>query len=71
MGLLGDTLRGCSEKDDPLIVLVSEGSHSSAWFEHWMLAEEAGLLLVTPSELGVAGGTVIARGRPVDGSTTG
>ena len=55
MGLLGDTLRACSEKDDPLIVLVSEGSHSSAWFEHRMLAEEAGLLLVTPSELGVDG----------------
>ena len=66
MGLLGDTLRSSSNKDDPLVVLVSEGNDSSAWFEHRMLAEEAGLLLVTPSELGMTDGRVIARGRPVD-----
>ena len=66
MDLLADTLRASSEKDDPLVVLVSEGSDSSAWFEHRMLAEEAGMLLVTPSELSMTGGKVTTRGRPVD-----
>jgi glutamate---cysteine ligase / carboxylate-amine ligase len=35
----------------PELLLLSEGSHDSAYFEHQMLAEAAGMPIATPSEL--------------------
>ncbi|HEY6081248.1 MAG TPA: circularly permuted type 2 ATP-grasp protein, partial [Polyangiaceae bacterium] len=35
----------------PTLLLLSEGRHDSAFFEHQMLAEAAGMLLATPADL--------------------
>ncbi|GAC1367097.1 MAG: hypothetical protein NVSMB32_11940 [Actinomycetota bacterium] len=51
---------------DPVVALVSEGAGNSGWFEHRLLAEEAGLLLANPSNLEVGEGRVRVRGQPVD-----
>ena len=37
--------------DTPALLLLSEGAHDSAYFEHRMLAEAAGMPLATPTEL--------------------
>ena len=42
--------------------LFSTGPHASAWFEHRLLAERAGLLLVTADDLEVRDGRVRHRG---------
>ncbi len=44
--------------------LLSSGPSSSAWFEHQLLAQEAGLLLVVADDLDVAHGQVIQRRSP-------
>lgn len=46
--------------------LVSEGADNSAWFEHRLLSEEAGLLLANPGDVDVRGGRVVVGGQPVD-----
>ncbi|GAA0992283.1 carboxylate--amine ligase/circularly permuted type 2 ATP-grasp protein [Subtercola frigoramans] len=40
--------------------VLSSGTASSAWFEHRHLAADAGLLLVTPDDLDVVSGRVVA-----------
>jgi carboxylate-amine ligase len=47
--------------------LLSSGPGSSAWYEHTRLAQGAGLLLVGPDDLDVAGGRVVHRatGEPI------
>ncbi len=42
--------------------LLSSGPGSSAWFEHRLLAERAGLRLLTADDLVVSDGAVLARG---------
>jgi carboxylate-amine ligase len=39
------------------LALLSDGAGNSAWFEHRLLAEQAGLLLLQPHELEVVAGT--------------
>ncbi|GGL93169.1 carboxylate--amine ligase/circularly permuted type 2 ATP-grasp protein [Nakamurella endophytica] len=59
--LLGRTLRACARgvaPADARVALLSDGAGNSAWFEHRMLAEQAGLTLVTPDQVAVGGGRV-------------
>ena len=66
LGLIGRTLRACAWRPDPVVALLSDGADNSAWYEHRMIAAEAGLLLVEPSEIEVTNGRVLAAGRRVD-----
>ncbi|NUU26187.1 MAG: circularly permuted type 2 ATP-grasp protein, partial [Streptomycetaceae bacterium] len=47
---------------DPVVVLLSDGPDSPAWFEHELLAEEMGVPLVTPAELRIVGDRVVVMG---------
>jgi carboxylate-amine ligase len=66
LGLIGRTLRGCTAVPDPVVALLSEGADNSGWYEHRLIAEEVGLLLVQPSEVEIKGNTVVVGGRRVD-----
>ncbi|HEY1989961.1 MAG TPA: glutamate--cysteine ligase [Acidimicrobiales bacterium] len=66
LGLIGRTLRGCTTVPDPVVALLSEGADNSGWYEHRLIAEEVGLLLVQPSEVEIKGNTVVVGGRRVD-----
>jgi carboxylate-amine ligase len=65
-GLLCRTLQGCTDVGDPTVALLSEGADNSAWFEHRLLADEAGLLLANPRDVDVTDDRVTVGGRPVD-----
>jgi uncharacterized circularly permuted ATP-grasp superfamily protein len=54
-------------RDDPQIVLLSPGSHNSAYFEHVFLAREMGVPLVEGRDLSVDGDRVFMR--TIDGLT--
>ena len=64
--LIGATLRACSPRQDPVVALLSDGADNSAWYEHRMIATEAGLLLVQPGEVELDGELVRVGGRRVD-----
>lgn len=64
--LLRQTLARLTGVDSPTIALLSDGAGNSAWFEHRLLAERAGLILAQPGDLEVHGGSVTVRGRRVD-----
>jgi carboxylate-amine ligase len=64
--LIGRTLRGCTAEPDAVVALLSEGADNSGWYEHRLIAEEVGLLLVQPGEVEVKGGRVLVGGRQVD-----
>jgi carboxylate-amine ligase len=49
---------GPAAGDDPNVVVLSQGPDDSAWFEHWMLAEEMGVPVVRSTELLVEDGVV-------------
>ncbi len=55
---------------EPTAALLSSGPSSSAWFEHRLLAERAGLLLLVADDLEVRDGRVLGRvdgvSRPID-----
>ncbi|HYH61539.1 MAG TPA: circularly permuted type 2 ATP-grasp protein [Solirubrobacterales bacterium] len=40
---------------EPLVVLLSDGPHNSAWYEHTVIAERVGIPLVQPDDLVVEG----------------
>jgi uncharacterized circularly permuted ATP-grasp superfamily protein len=69
---LGEALRGAAPdgRDDPSVVLLSDGWANSAWYEHAALAWRLGLPVVTLRDLEVADGRLWQRGesgrRPVD-----
>ena len=63
---LHDTLARCAGSADARIALLSDGAGNAAWFEHRLLAERAGFLLVQPGDVHVDGGTVSAFGERVD-----
>jgi carboxylate-amine ligase len=65
-GLLRRTLCEGTAVANPVLALLSDGAANSAWFEHRLLAERAGLLLAQPGDLGVSGGAVTVLGRRVD-----
>jgi carboxylate-amine ligase len=44
---------------DPVMVLLSEGAENSAWFEHKLLAQAAGLRIAAPADLRLSGGRVV------------
>ena len=64
--LIGETLRAVAGRHDPVIALLSDGADNSAWYEHQMIANAAGFLLVQPDEIEVEGARVRAGGRRVD-----
>ena len=66
LALIGRTLRACTDVSDPTVALLSEGADNSGWFEHRLIAEEVGLLLVQPSEVEIKGDRVVVGGRRVD-----
>ena len=66
LGLIGRTLRACTDRPDPVVALLSDGADNSAWYEHRMIATQAGFLLVEPSQLTLSRGQVLAAGRRVD-----
>jgi uncharacterized circularly permuted ATP-grasp superfamily protein len=65
VGQAARALRRCLEASAPDVegelVLLTDGSASSAWTEHRTLAEAGGLHLATPAELCRAGGEVCLR----------
>jgi glutamate---cysteine ligase / carboxylate-amine ligase len=65
-GLLRRALCFGTTVADPVLALLSDGATSSAWFEHRLLAQRAGLLLVQPGELAASGGVITVQGRRVD-----
>ena len=71
--LLAATLRAAAPEgvDDPYVVLLSDGPHNTAWYDHRTLAEGAGIRLVVPDDLAVRDGrlrvtTEDGKTRPVD-----
>jgi carboxylate-amine ligase len=65
IALLQSTLRTVAPADvaEPLIALVSDGADNSAWFEHRLLGERAGLLLAGLGDLDVVDNVVtVSRG---------
>jgi carboxylate-amine ligase len=64
-GLLHDTLQACATSADGALGLLSDGAGNSAWFEHQLLAERAGLLLLTPEDVTVRDGQVLAGAQPL------
>jgi len=69
--MLRESLLACAPPaagDDPFLVVLTEGSTDSAYFEHSMLAEEMGVPLLEPGELRITDGavTVAASGRRID-----
>jgi carboxylate-amine ligase len=56
--LLRRSLRAAakSTRSSGALALLSDGAGNSAWFEHRLLAEQAGLLLVQPHEIEVVAG---------------
>ena len=59
--LLRQTLLACAGRDDAVIALLSDGAHNSAWFEHRLLAEQSGFVLLTPDQIDVEAGRVVTR----------
>jgi carboxylate-amine ligase len=52
--LLREALEACAPPDHGSVIgLLSDGAGNSAWFEHRLLAEQAGLLLLTPDDVKV------------------
>ena len=49
--MLGEALRGASERADPLVVVLSDGPANSAWFEHQAIARHLGFPLVRIEDL--------------------
>jgi carboxylate-amine ligase len=66
LDMIGQTLRECAWRPEPVVALLSDGADNSAWYEHRMIAARAGLLLVEPSQIEVKNGRVLAAGRRVD-----
>jgi carboxylate-amine ligase len=64
--LIADTLRGCSQKADAVVGLLSDGADNSAWYEHRLLAGEAGMVLTHADEIDVDGDEVVVGGRRID-----
>ncbi|HET9873891.1 MAG TPA: carboxylate--amine ligase/circularly permuted type 2 ATP-grasp protein [Propionibacteriaceae bacterium] len=64
--LLRRTLSALSAVQNPVMALLSDGAGNSAWFEHRLLAERAGLLLAQPADIEVHGPVVTVLGRRVD-----
>ena len=61
---LGDALRAAAPQsacEDPVVVLLSDGSRNSAFYEHAMIARQLGLPLVLPDQLSVQRGRLFAR----------
>jgi uncharacterized circularly permuted ATP-grasp superfamily protein len=70
---LGEALRAAalpSAHADPLVILLSDGEHNSAFYEHAAIARALDLPLVLSRQLSVRGGRLLARlpegERPVD-----
>ena len=65
-GQLRETLAKCAGFPHAKIALLSDGAGNSAWFEHRLLAEQAGFLLAQPSDVHIEHGVVTAFDRRID-----
>lgn len=45
--------------EEPVMVLLTEGADNSAWFEHKLLADAAGLRVAAPADLRLSGGRIV------------
>ncbi len=60
--LLGGALRAAAPEgvDEPRVVLLSDGPHNSAWYEHRRIAAALGVALVGPGDLSLRSGRLHA-----------
>ncbi|MER6176647.1 carboxylate--amine ligase/circularly permuted type 2 ATP-grasp protein [Streptosporangium sp. NPDC001681] len=63
---LREALLAAGTVDSPAIAVVSAGPDDSAYYEHQMLAEEMGAILVVPADLEIGNGHLEAAGRRID-----
>jgi uncharacterized circularly permuted ATP-grasp superfamily protein len=63
LDLLAETLRAAAPQgvDDPSVVLLTDGTENSAWYEHERIARALSVPLVTCADLTVSDGRLIAR----------
>jgi uncharacterized circularly permuted ATP-grasp superfamily protein len=61
--LLGRTLRAAAPAgvDEPTVIVLSDGAHNAAYYEHRTIATELGLPLLRPADLTLRGGRLRAR----------
>lgn len=59
----GEALRAAAPegRDEPLVVILSDGPENGAWYEHERFGRELGLPVVTPGQLESSRGRVFAR----------
>ena len=60
---LGRTIRAAAagrRRRDPTVVVLSDGPHNAAYYEHQTIAAQLGVPLVTPADLRLRGGRVEA-----------
>ncbi len=67
-GMLGETLLAAvpDGREDPYLVVLTDGKDNSAAFEHAWAAEQLGVPLVEPHDLGLRGDVLRHDGRAVD-----
>lgn len=58
---LYDILRYVSGTKDPVIVLLTEGTHNSAYFEHKFISDKLGFILAEPQDIIVKGNEVLVK----------
>jgi uncharacterized circularly permuted ATP-grasp superfamily protein len=60
---LGAALRGAAPagRDEPVVVILSDGPENGAWYEHERLSRELGLPIVTPDKLELSRERIFAR----------
>jgi carboxylate-amine ligase len=63
---LGAALRALATVEDPTVAVLSDGPANTAYYEHRTIAEALGVPVVTPDDLELRDGRVLAAGRPVD-----
>ncbi|BFH74650.1 circularly permuted type 2 ATP-grasp protein [Sulfurisphaera javensis] len=56
---LNEILRYVSGTKDPVIVLLTEGTYNSAYFEHKFISDKLGIILAEPNDIKVKDGEVV------------
>lgn len=56
---MNEILRYVSGTKDPVIVLLTEGTYNSAYFEHKFISDKLGIILAEPNDIKVKDGEVV------------